>query len=84
MVAKYAYEFGKRWNVKTPRQDIKWLMSHIHVGTSDSEIERDLRSRCEGREGYTPSIIRQCVNYALLCHRENQELYRYVTRGLVR
>lgn len=74
-----SYEYGKRWNPKVPRNDIRWLVSRIHVGTSAVEIESDIRKRCVG-PGYTESIVKQSVAYALECHRRNRDLYCRVMR----
>ena len=77
---KFAQEFGRNWHVETPRGDIHWLMGRVHVGTPDAEIEADIRGRCTD-PAYTPEIVQEAVDYALICHRENQGLYRYVMTG---
>jgi len=73
----YRYEYGKRWDARVPRNDIRQLVSRIHVGTSEAEIAEDIRKRCNA-PGYTATIIRQSVAYALECHKRNRELYCYV------
>ena len=70
-------DLGRYWDVRTPRNDIRWLMGRVHVGTSDAEIEADIRARCSD-PAYTPEIIQEAIDYALLCHRENQNLYARV------
>lgn len=32
-MAKYAYEYGKRWHVETPRYSIGRFVDRQHVGT---------------------------------------------------
>ena len=81
-MAQYRYEYGKRWNAKVPRTDIKWLMSRVHVNTPDEQIAEDIRSPCIAPE-YTASIIRQSIDYALECHHRNQTLYAKQMRGLL-
>lgn len=81
-MTKYAYEYGKRWNVKTPRGDIDWLVGTLHVGQSESEVIGEIEQRIpEGKAGYTPAIRRECVRYALLAHQRNREVYRKVMVG---
>ena len=82
-MTKYAYEYGKRWNAKTPRRAIKRRMSHVHVSTPEIEIEAMIGQAIIGSKDqmrFTPSIIRECVAYALICHRGNQALYEYVMK----
>jgi hypothetical protein len=73
--AQYRYEYGKRWDARVPRADISWLMGRVHVGTTAAEIEADIRKRCNA-PGYTASLIKQSVAYALECHRRNGDLFR--------
>lgn len=83
MPSKYAYEFGRRWNAKTPRNDIKYLVDAMHVGQSDSEVTAAIESRIPAdNTAFTPSIRRQCVEYALLRHAANRRLYRSVMCGV--
>lgn len=79
-MTEYRYEFGKRWDARTPRYDLKWLMGRVHVGTPDSEVETDIRQRCE-KSGFPAKITAESVKYALICHHENKGLYRHVMRG---
>jgi len=81
---KYVGEFGKKWDERVPRSAISWLMGRVHVGTSDAEIEADIRKRiAEGPQAklYTESLIKQSVAYALECHKRNRGLYRDVVNG---
>ena len=82
--ARYAYEFGKRWDVKTPRFAIKHHMGRIHVSTRAEDIERDIIAAIDRQNNpeYTPKIRRECVRYALLCHEKNRELYNHVMGGV--
>lgn len=77
MDKKYAYEFGKRWDIRTPRGDIRWLMGRVHVSASIEEITAMITERANG-PNFTPAIIRQCVAYALECHQQNRALYSRV------
>lgn len=76
----YRYEFGKRWDARVPRGDIHWLIGRLHVSATEEEIAADITRRCSA-PGYTPSIIRQSVAYALECHKRNRALYSRVMGG---
>jgi hypothetical protein len=80
-MTKYVGEFGKRWDVRVPRNDIRWLMGNRHVATPDSEIEAEIRCRVGNDPRFTPSLIRQSVAFALECHKRNRELFNHVMRG---
>jgi len=74
---------GKRIPIdaKVPRRDVSWLVNRLHVGTPDTTIEADISKRCHAPDGtlvmgYTPTIVKQTVAYALYCHRKNQNLVR--------
>lgn len=71
---------AKRVPKYVPQREIFWLMGRIHVGTPDSEVEANIRRRLEGNKP-TEKQVAACIDYALACHRENQELYRKVTSG---
>lgn len=73
-------EFGRKWDVRVPRADIHWYVSRLHVACEDSEIAADIRKRCTA-PGFTESLIRQSIAFALECHRRNQALYGRVARG---
>ena len=82
MPAKYAYEYGKRWNVKTPRRDIKYIVRAFHVGASYEDVESEIQKRVDGAgPEFTPAIRRQCLSYARCVHFENRQLYQRVMRG---
>lgn len=78
MTTKYAYEFGKRWNVKTPRQSVKYLLNQVYVGAPFADIEADLLNRMTGAEGFTDSIIRETIEYARIVHTRNGDRYRKI------
>lgn len=60
---------------------IRWLMGRVHVGTSNAEVERDIRERCT-KAGATEAQTAECVAYALKCHKDNRKLYNHVMRDL--
>ena len=82
MTARYAYEYGRRWDRRVPRTDIRWFVDRLHVGTPDDDIAADIRRRATGLPGYTPAIIEASIRYALLRHARNRDLYRHVTGSL--
>lgn len=71
----------KRVPPYVPQQSIRWLMGRVHVGTSDAEVEADIRRRFAKNVGMTEKQVAACVAYALDCHRENQWLYSAVMSG---
>lgn len=79
---KRVSQYGKRWDARVPRSDIAWLVGRLHVSESNESIAADIRSRCTA-PGYTESIIRQSIAYALICHARNRGLYQRVMRGSV-
>lgn len=80
---KYAYEYGKRWSVFTPRFAIGRKIDSLSVSASDAEIESLIRDAIAKTQDarYTPTIINQCIAYAMERHKRNQKLYLHVTRG---
>lgn len=82
MPTKYAYEYGRRWNVKTPRNDIGWIVDQHHVGESEENIKQEIERRIpKDNPAFTESIRKQCIEYALLRHKKNYELYLSVAKG---
>ncbi len=61
-----------------PRAEIRFLVNRFHVGMSDSEVEKDIRSRTKDWPGVSRD---EAVEYALEVHHENQDLYSDVMRG---
>jgi hypothetical protein len=43
----YRYEYGKRWNERLPRNDIKFLVNRMHCGTDDDTVANEILIRCE-------------------------------------
>lgn len=76
-MVKYVYEFGKRWKVEVPRNDIRYLVNRYHVGTPFSEIESDIMARISDPR-FTKTIIGQTIEYARIIHTKNMTLYRRV------
>ena len=72
-------EFGKRWDRRIPRGDIKWLVNRYHV-TAGAEIETDIRRRCTHPD-FSERLIRQSIAYALACHERNRALFKRVVTG---
>jgi hypothetical protein len=64
-----------------PKGSINWLLGRVHVGTSDADVEADIRSRLAKNPNCTEEMMAECVKYAIACHRENQDLYRAVVSG---
>lgn len=83
MTARYKYEFGKRWNVRLPRDDIAYLVHRMHCSTDDDTVAGDILDRC--RQANIPvSMHDACKQYALLVHRRQKDLYYAVLRGEMR
>lgn len=64
---------------------IRHLVGNCHVGMSDTAVIRHIISRL--KEGYKTwkgldkEQRKKFMRQAVYCHRENQGLYHYVTRG---
>ena len=83
-MAKYAYEYGKRWHVETPRDSIGRMVDALHVGTTDEEIAAKIDAaigRSKDAAKFTPAIKRECHDYAKRRHAKNWLLYAYVMGG---
>jgi len=82
---RFAYEFGRRWDVRVPRYAAAHIVNAQHVDTPDAEIEKLIRARIAASPNatlYTPALVRQTVRYALLVHARGRALYQYVMRGV--
>ena len=66
---------------KCPTQSIDYIVNRLHVGTSDAEVEADIRGRATGRDNWTPELIDEAVRYALWRHAENRGQYEGVMGG---
>lgn len=80
-MAKYAYEYGKRWHVETPRYEIGRFVDKHHVGTSLDEIADKIIAAMDKDPRYTKAIRRECLAYAAIRHDRNRDLYQRVMSG---
>lgn len=69
-----------------PKQQIDHVVGNLHVSTSDEEVRERVetlaRRQVEHKiEGWLPEHVKQCGDYAVKVHHENQELYLRVMRG---
>jgi hypothetical protein len=65
-----------------PYASIRWYIGTLHVGNPDDLVAQDITNRLRSHNrDITASQIKKCVDYALKCHHENQELYRAVVSG---
>jgi hypothetical protein len=69
---------AKRTTLAVPKGAISFIVSRLHVGTSDAEVEANITKRTAK---LTPAQQRKCVAYALRCHHENRGLYNRVMGG---
>ena len=74
-------EYEKTVPDYVPKASIHWIMGNTHVGTSDAEVESDIRRRLSKLQACSEEMKIECVKYAIACHRENQSLYRAVMTG---
>ncbi len=74
---------GVRFNAAKgiPKGQIEWLVDRLHAGTSDAEVEREIRGRVSG-PGWTPAKIRQACAHAVAHHRRNRGIMARVLRGI--
>jgi hypothetical protein len=82
-MTEYRYEYGKRWNAQLPRRDIAFLVHRMHCGTDDDKVVSDILERCE-KSGIPQRMWPACKRYALLVHREQQQLYFDVLKGNIK
>lgn len=66
---------------KIPTGAIEWLVNRMHVSTTDDEVRKEIARRTEGKEEWTPELIKQAQEYAVSVHNRNQDLYTDVMRG---
>lgn len=78
---RYAYEFGQRWDIRTPRRDIAFLVNRKHVSVPAEEIVAMIEARIPDDPAFTPAIRRECSAYARLRHERNRALYNRVMKG---
>lgn len=65
-------------SAECPTRAIRWLLGNIHVGTSDAEIEAEIRRRANPATDarWTEEFTAEAVRFALWEHAENRALYR--------
>lgn len=83
-MTKYAYEYGKRWKREIPRFQIARSVERLHVAETNEAVEQvilDCIMLSPDVARYTPVIIRQCLAYAIECHKRNRVLAWHVARG---
>tara|TARA_R110000765_G_scaffold339739_1_gene429892 strand:+ start:415 stop:648 length:234 start_codon:yes stop_codon:yes gene_type:complete len=71
-MAKYAYEYGKRWDKRTPRGAIEWLVNRLHVNETMESVELEIGKRFT--DEFPNHIRRQSLEYARITHTNNQNL----------
>ena len=76
----YVKEFGRSWDVRTPRDSIHWVSQNWHVSMTADEISKEIIRRTKAKNGFTPEIIQECIAYALIIHEKRLKLYRMCTR----
>lgn len=65
-----------------PKGQIEWLVDRLHVGTSDEDVEKEIRKRATGG-AWTPAKVRQAVAHAVAHHRRNRGIFtKVVVRGI--
>lgn len=58
---------------------IRWLVSRLHVGTSNIAVVREFRNRMTAPE-WNKALRKEAYRVALQEHDENRRLYRDVMR----
>lgn len=83
---KYAYEYGKRWHVETPRYAIGRFVDRQHVSTTlDTLADMIIKAMDASPDAskYTKAIRRETLLYAALRHDRNRDLYTRVMSGRI-
>ena len=62
-----------------PESSIEWLVARLHVSKTDDEVRAEIVRRT-GPE-WTPEAIKRACDYAVKCHKKNQDLYARVMSG---
>lgn len=73
-------QFGRQWAPEVPRGQIEWLVARLHVSTPDRTIEANMRRRCR-KLAATPEVIQEIVDFAILAHAANRDLFAHVMGG---
>lgn len=63
-----------------PMGQIQWIVSRMHVSTTEAEIETEMRRRMPTSR-FSASQIDEGIRHAMQCHRENVTLYHNVQQG---
>lgn len=79
-------QFGRKWNPKTPRNHITQIVTNMHVSKTDEDVRAEIQRRIDqvrmrNPAQWTASIVQQCLDFAVLVHHANQELFMRVMRG---
>lgn len=73
--------------MEIPKQQIRFIVDRMHVGTPDEEIRADIRRRTSTKKaaamGWTPAKIKAAEDYAVKVMNENRKMYAYVMGGSV-
>jgi len=72
----------KRWTASMHDSMLKMIVARIHVGTSDAEVKKEIRSKLK-KGSATPAQVKALESRALKHHRDNQGLYSDVMSGKV-
>jgi hypothetical protein len=84
-MAKFAYEYGQRWNAMLPRNSLRCWVSRVHCATSDEDMIAQLRALFpKATANWTKTQLRlipQCERYALAVFSQNKAVYRRVLIG---
>ena len=71
---------GKKLGI--PKQQIDYVVSKLHVGTSDEDVQRILADRIgKAKVAWPNAAVKQALGYAIQSHRKNQDLYGKVMSG---
>jgi hypothetical protein len=66
---RFYREWGQDWDTRIPRADIDRIVGLQNVGMPDDRLQAMIRDYvCR----LAPELHQACVDYALLCHRQNQ------------
>lgn len=69
---------------KIPTGEIRWITDKHHVSESAFTVAREIRRRTSSKKArsiWTWEARRCAMRYAVMCHKQNQRLYRYVMSG---
>jgi len=68
------HEYGKSWSPSLPRRDIALVVHRMHCGTSDEDVQAEIRRRCE-KAAIPARLVPSCLDYAVLVHRAQQAVW---------